>query len=194
MAKEEKYGVRTIHENKKGLKFEIIEKINMKLRKVKFLDSGYENIVSISSISSKAVKDYSHCIKNGEVYKTKEGYNLIVHDYVDFRNIWVKFEDHESYVFKTTGKNLREGVISNPFHKSVCGVGCYGVGKYLAKVENKNTIEYQSWRDMLRRCYNDKVKEKQTSYKGVTVCDEWLNFQNYALWFDKNKPNINKRK
>jgi hypothetical protein len=39
---------------------------------------------------------------------------------------------------------------------------------------------------MLARCYSEKFHEKQPTYIGCTVCEEWHNFQNYAKWYDEN--------
>ena len=42
---------------------------------------------------------------------------------------------------------------------------------------------------MLRRCYSEKKQQKQPSYIGITVCEEWYNYQNFAKWFEENwKP------
>ena len=39
---------------------------------------------------------------------------------------------------------------------------------------------------MLGRCYNEYNLKRRPTYKGCEVCDEWLNFQNFAEWFDNN--------
>lgn len=39
---------------------------------------------------------------------------------------------------------------------------------------------------MLVRCYDSKFQKSKSSYKDCTVCDEWLNFQNFAKWHDEN--------
>ena len=40
---------------------------------------------------------------------------------------------------------------------------------------------------MLRRCYDEKLKEKYPTYfNKCTVCDEWHNFQNFAKWYNEN--------
>lgn len=64
--------------------------------------------------------------------------------------------------------------------KLVFGVGVYEKGKYRAKVDGKNTREYGLWKGMLRRCYDPKFQEKRPTYKGCSVCGEWLNFQVFA--------------
>lgn len=43
---------------------------------------------------------------------------------------------------------------------------------------------YRVWVDMLTRCYNLKVKEKQPTYKDCTVCEEWLTFSNFRSWME----------
>ena len=37
---------------------------------------------------------------------------------------------------------------------------------------------------MIFRCHSDKCKSN--SYKDVTVCEEWHNFQTFAKWFEDN--------
>lgn len=39
---------------------------------------------------------------------------------------------------------------------------------------------------MLRRCYSEKERYKNPNYKDVTVCKEWLCFQNFAEWWHDN--------
>jgi len=38
---------------------------------------------------------------------------------------------------------------------------------------------------MLERCYSSDYHRRQPTYKGVTVCDEWHNFQVFGDWYDK---------
>ena len=39
----------------------------------------------------------------------------------------------------------------------------------------------------MHRCYNDKFHERQSQYKECSVCEEWLNYSNFKVWYDKNK-------
>ena len=39
---------------------------------------------------------------------------------------------------------------------------------------------------MLRRCYSEDYKNKKPTYIGCEVYNEWLNFQNFAKWFEEN--------
>ena len=38
---------------------------------------------------------------------------------------------------------------------------------------------YGRWVNMLQRCYSKFCQEKQPSYKGCSVCEEWLTFSNF---------------
>lgn len=43
---------------------------------------------------------------------------------------------------------------------------------------------YRAWNDMLKRCYYIKYQEKQPTYKGCTVSEEWLLFSNFSGWME----------
>lgn len=45
---------------------------------------------------------------------------------------------------------------------------------------------YQVWQDMLRRCFNNKLKQQNVSYIDSNCCEEWLHFTNFAKWFKDN--------
>lgn len=63
-----------------------------------------------------------------------------------------------------------------------------GVNDYSDMVEINGKIikSYTVWADVLRRCYNAKFQEKNPTYIGCSVCDEWLYFSKFKEWFDKN--------
>lgn len=46
---------------------------------------------------------------------------------------------------------------------------------------------YQTWRNMLVRCYSDKYQEKRPTYAGCTVSDDWLTFSNFKTWMEKQE-------
>lgn len=41
---------------------------------------------------------------------------------------------------------------------------------------------YVKWSGMLERCYSTKTQEIHPTYKGCTVCKEWLTFSNFRKW------------
>lgn len=68
----------------------------------------------------------------------------------------------------------------------VYGVGTYSRGKFRASKNNKHTKVYRAWLNMLKRCYSEETQRTQPTYKGCTVCKEWLDFQNFAEWYSLN--------
>lgn len=80
-------------------------------------------------------------------------------------------------------RNQLKNNIDDPMEVSVFGVGYRGIGKYSFGNARDAAIR---WRCMLNRCYGYSNKHQRT-YRGCTVCDEWLNFQRYAEWYYSNK-------
>ena len=44
---------------------------------------------------------------------------------------------------------------------------------------------WRKWSNMLMRCYSIKQQERQPTYRGCTVCEEWLIFSNFKRWMEK---------
>ena len=44
---------------------------------------------------------------------------------------------------------------------------------------------YQAWQSMLKRCYSIKYKDKNPTYKGCSVAEEWKTFSNFKAWMEK---------
>ena len=98
-------------------------------------------------------------------------------------DIDVQFLDKDGYVFEhTTYNNFKTGQIKNPYDRCIFGIGYLGVGN----AQQKTQVGY-CWRGMLERCYCDRMKKIHPAYYGIsTVCEEWLNFQVFAKWYNKN--------
>ncbi|AGG58167.1 hypothetical protein VPDG_00005 [Vibrio phage henriette 12B8] len=45
---------------------------------------------------------------------------------------------------------------------------------------------YGAWREMIKRCYSRNFQVRCPTYVGCSVCDEWLTFSKFKMWFDKN--------
>lgn len=43
---------------------------------------------------------------------------------------------------------------------------------------------YQTWVEMLKRCYSPKYQAKQPTYIGCSVSERWLVFSNFKAWMD----------
>lgn len=122
-------------------------------------------------------------------------------EYNGYYNVVIEFQDEFKYRTKINWGEFNKGEIRNPYFKQIFGVGMTGI-KYPVKINNKNTKEYSTWYNMLRRCFDKKVKERNSTYKDVTCCKEWLLFENFYEWlhsqenFDKwinlNRSDIDK--
>jgi hypothetical protein len=53
------------------------------------------------------------------------------------------------------------------------------------------TKEYDTWIHILQRCFDNRLKIKQPSYKNKECCDEWLYYPNFYGWLH-NQPNFDK--
>ena len=109
--------------------------------------------------------------------------------YNSYYDITVQFQDKYKFERDTTYSNFKKGNVRNPYDKTVLDMGYLGVGKYLTQDETKeNSREYMCWKHMIERCYTEKHADIHRAYYGIcTICDEWLNFQTFAEWYDKNK-------
>ena len=59
------------------------------------------------------------------------------------------------------------------------------------KIRQKNhgdcgTKLYNSWRAMKQRCYDKSQQKHNSTYTGVTVCDDWMRYAPFRDWALKN--------
>lgn len=91
--------------------------------------------------------------------------------------------DNGFIVYKREYRDFKKGVVKNLLYPSVCGIGYEGVGKYSRK---EHVDAYIRWRNILIRVSSNEYHEKQPTYIGCSIFEEWLNFQNFAPWFYEN--------
>lgn len=123
--------------------------------------------------------------KIGEEYTNYQNCQVVIVDYINCENCTVLF-DNKFLVANLQYGRIKRGVIKNPYHPSVFGIGFVGQGNHNLYLNNKPTKAYNTWRGMLERCYDKKYQEKMPTYIGCSVADEWLNFQVFAQWFEDN--------
>ena len=119
----------------------------------------------------------------GEVITNKYGEKITIIEYKNSNNVFVEFDNGYKKII-----NYRSftRTLSNPYSKSIFGVGCIGEGEYKSKnTSGKITKEYNCWSNMMKRCYYNKDENYKT-YEDKYVCEEWHNFQNFAKWFNEN--------
>lgn len=121
----------------------------------------------------------------GDVFPTNEGGSVTVVEYRNAHGVVVMHNDNYALVAVVRAGHLRNGKIKNPYRPSTFGVGFVGFGNHLVSVNGKNTQAYNTWNNMLGRCYDPKFHAKRPTYIGCTVHSDWHNFQNFAAWFEK---------
>ena len=121
----------------------------------------------------------------GEKFITNEGYNIEIIDYNKNTKYSIKFDNK---IIKTNldFKEIKNGSISNPLHKSLCGVGYIGIGRYVTSNNKEKTKEYSYWHGIINRCYNKKRKNGNNFYEPMYAKEIWHNFQNFAEWMEQN--------
>ena len=121
----------------------------------------------------------------------EEGYNnlgskMIIKEYRSAKDIDVYFPKY-NWTFKhATYQSFKNREIKCPYEPRIYGVGYISEGKYKVSENGKITKEYDIYHDMLRRCYDFKLQERRSTYKGCQVEEYLLNFQNMGKWIEDN--------
>ena len=135
----------------------------------------------------------------GETNVSKEGCVMKIIEYNNANNIIVEFQGEYKYRLHTNYKAFKNGQCKNPFFPSVCGHGYLGIDRNgnvpktreFKDSKTVNTWEYNKWCKMLTRCFDDKYKQGNPTYKDVTCCDRWLCFANFLEDFKILKQECN---
>ena len=120
----------------------------------------------------------------GEVSKNTFGSKMSIIEYNNSSRITVQFED--GYIVPTTYIQFKSGLVTNPYDKTLLGIGFMGIGAFKSTDDNKTTLPYAKWNGMIERCYSEKNKKIRPTYIGCSVCNEWHNFQTFAKWYNEN--------
>lgn len=117
-------------------------------------------------------------MKAGTIFPTRKWGDVRILQYMDAKDVTVEFLNTGT-VRTTRSELIRKGMIDDPLHPSVLGVGFMGDGPYGSRTHRK---EYQTWKGVLERCYCPKLKAARPTYVGVTCNPQWHNFQEFAEW------------
>lgn len=124
----------------------------------------------------------------GKVFPTKNCGDIEVTGYTNNNTVDIVFL--KTGYRKVVGlQSILKGGVKDPYSPFVYEVGFFGVGNYTSRnSKGKDTKAYKKWHSMLERCYSDKwlSASKNRNYIGCSVCEEWHNFQNFAVWFYLN--------
>lgn len=185
-----------IRTNKYGIEMRIVEYNSSKRIVVEFADGSrlrtkYCDFVAGTARINKR-KSRKTFDRVGETSPNIHGTIMEILEYEATDDILVEFQDNYKYKLKTNYRHFLAGCVQNPYDKTVHGVGFLGEGNYTSRVgKEKLNKNYSVWASMMMRCYDPKYHAKEPSYIGCTVCENWHNFQNFAIWYEHNFYQIN---
>lgn len=122
----------------------------------------------------------------GNTFKNNKGCEFKVIEVAKFKNrtkYKIKFLDNVGFEKYVILNEIKHKTVSNPYFKSIYGVGFLGEGKY-----KSYSKEYSVWYSMFCRVYDSTYQKKFPTYKNISICNEWHNFQNFAKWCEDNYP------
>lgn len=168
---------------------------------IKFIKSNNIYTIPKSRVISGGISDSIYEEENfmSKIYPQKCGDDLKVLEKTD-----IKTDNSSNYLYKCQFQkypceilarkiHILNGHIFNPMKPSYANIGFQGIGKYSFSLNKKIS---SVWKNILDRCYrNEDKRYKFYGAKGITVCEEWLNFQNFAAWYEEYSSwNINNYK
>ena len=131
---------------------------------------------------SKAFTTQEFICRAKEVHGDRYDYSKVV--YVNnYTKVCIICPEHGEF-WQNASNHLRKAGCPKCFHTSrkrkIFGVGINDTDNVI------HNPSYHIWRQILMRCYDSNSSNKFQSYKGVTVCSEWLMYSNFKRWFDEN--------
>ena len=101
----------------------------------------------------------------GETRYNNQGCSATIVRYNSYKDIVVKFNDEFQTEVGTTYYVFSNGSFTNPYYKSVYGVGYIGVGKYKSRDNGQSAKLYIDWKNMMQRCYSKSHQKKKPSLR-----------------------------
>lgn len=124
----------------------------------------------------------------GLINKNSFGTDMKILKNISHDKVLIEFQDWKKFKKEIYWQNFKRGTVKNPYDKVRYGVGYIGDGEY--KVESilgTHDKSYDTWQNMLERCYSEKHRKKHPAYNNCIVCDKWHNYQNFAKWYKNHE-------
>ena len=114
------------------------------------------------------------------------GSEMVIIQYRRCDDIDIYFPQYDWVARGKAYREFQKGAIKCPYEPRFYRKGFIGEGQYRITYNKKQTKCYNTWCNMLKRCYSEEYHKKKPTYRDCKVCDEWLNFQNFAKWYEEN--------
>jgi hypothetical protein len=122
----------------------------------------------------------------GEENENSFGSLMTIINYYSASNIDIYFPEYDWTFYHSSYKDFEKGNVKCPYEPRYYGIGYLGEGKYKASVKGKEPRSIITWQGMLQRCYSEYSLINHPTYDECFVCNEWLNYQNFAEWYENN--------
>lgn len=124
-------------------------------------------------------------LDTSKIYSSNNCGDFKIVEYANWKEVHIEFL-LTGFKAVTQSSHVIRGKVKDKFYPGVYGVGFFGDGETIAKKGGTHTGVYIVWSNMIARCYCPKFQKRHPSYVGVTVCDDWHNFQKFAKWFNEH--------
>lgn len=179
------YKTGTVITPKNGYTFEVIKQNNSLDVDIRFIDGTLAK-TDAASIRKGVVGHPTSGLILGQSIETNSKWKGEILYYNNCHDVGIKWQDGSTS--SHPAGHIKSGGIKPLFQPSVANKGFFGEGRFvntrMAKGEYAPDVIYRYWSRMVVRCYEplELAKPKGIAYEDVYVCDEWLNFQNFAEW------------
>lgn len=176
-----------IVKDKYGQDVEIIEILNSDNVTFRWSD-GYTRIMQSSRVISNNLlrenesKRLNPTVKVGDIYKNKQGVDLVVVNYESSKRITVEVQGPKKHELLVTSGNLKKGYVNDRYSPSAAGVGI--LGDFPVDVKSKC---YRTWYHILKRCYTPHTEQIALHYGDCWVADDWHHIENFGSWIEQQK-------
>lgn len=127
-------------------------------------------------------------LDTSKIYTSKNYGDFKIINYTHSRKVDIEFIS-TGYRKTVRAGCIVRGEVKDLLHPNLFGIGFIGTGNHKAQLNGETLTSYNTWSNMLRRCYCPKALRIRPTYKDCTVCVEWHNFQNFAEWYEINHMN-----
>ena len=110
--------------------------------------------------------------------ETKTGVFEVV-EYTNNETVRIRFIN-TGYEKTVWLKHITSGNVRDCTAPTLYGVGVLGETEF--KTKGKEAKEYILWRNMLERCYCQKIKDKHPSYEFATTSEDFKHFGKFISW------------
>lgn len=128
---------------------------------------------------------------NTTIAELEKGNAVVIREYFSIKPVWRDSKNARNvatgekvviparYQLKVkAARFLKEAWNPQCFKRTYEGKGYLGTNNVDCK-----SPEFYRWTNMVQRCYNKKIHKYKPYYKDKSVCEEWLNFANFRIWY-----------